>query len=185
MTAGFFDGDGCIQTGSNSSGLAVVFAQSGNAIPLCLQYYKHWYGGVIYTTILKSDKHRNAYRLFIGSVNALPILDIIIRKSVLKRPQAELAYQYLITKDNLNRVDLLRQIRTQKQEYTEITILPEKLTASYVAGLFDAEGTVAYNGTSISCGITQRSSPNMHCSAYGVLAAQFTKTAAVGSGMQR
>jgi hypothetical protein len=156
LTAGFFDGDGCIDVHCS---IRVRFTQAGIVIPGITLFFQSLYGGVIETIKRKSATTRDAYNLTISGVAALPLLDILREKSIVKREQACLGIEFTLSKDTMYREYCKKRIKDLKKEYHLITIDKTRLTNAYIAGLFDAEGCVSYaKQITIYCTLAQKSS---------------------------
>jgi hypothetical protein len=160
--AGFMDGDGSISL-SSTYDLRVEIGQSCNEkIPLVME----WLGSLFESTIY-SHKHshpgrRMTHRIQPLGKNARRMLDIMLKYCVLKSDQAEKALQFLDGEISPQiAYEYLKQAKEVKT-YQAIDIDKSRLTLSYIAGLFDAEGCVDVIGsTCIRARIAQQQSPKL------------------------
>ncbi|KAL4852913.1 hypothetical protein ACK3TF_006041 [Chlorella vulgaris] len=150
--AGFFDGDGSINvskvgySGKQGYLLKAEFSQCNKGF---LERLGQQFGtGKMYKDV-RPDKYAGEanYCLRFCGAAARPLLDVLARLAIVKAPQAALALTFL----DLPRVgsgDEKEQIRLKMRDLNAdktYTKQYSRLTAGYVAGLFDAEGNV-YTG---------------------------------------
>ncbi len=172
--AGFFDGDGCIDVrmGRKScGGLSINFNQSKNGgIPEVLTFIQKYYGGKINSINRSSQKgrenHRKEYKLCITAWESTPLLMDLTKYTILKQPQCEKAILFLETSEKMRipwdhpiRIDVATSLQQMKKEYNNAIIDKKKLTNPYLAGMFDADGSVYFaHATSVQSSIAQASS---------------------------
>ncbi len=172
--AGFFDGDGCIDVRmgrKRGGGLRIIFSQSKNeTIPEVLTFIQKYYGGKITSRDRSSQKgrenDRKEYNLCITAWESKPLLLDLAKYTILKQPQCEKAILFLETSEKMRilwdhpiRIDVATSLKQMKKEYNKAIIDKEKLTNPYLAGMFDADGSVYFmHKTSVRSSIAQASS---------------------------
>ena len=151
--ASFCDGDGMITIRKNSATAVVALYQSsGNdAAPPVLIEIQRLLGGALLCG--KMRKSKPEWRLLWQGAHCRPMLELMVKFGVVKKPQARIAL------DVLNKVEELgagkvkpiaerKQIALLKKQTEALKISANQLTIPYVAGLFDAEGYVGFQASS-------------------------------------
>jgi hypothetical protein len=152
-----------------------------------MSFQKSWglYGGYIYTTKSKHKNRRDTHHLRILSYYALPLLHILVDHSIIKRRQVELAIMFILTDDIAKCKIYSDAITKLKEECHLVTIPTTRLTKPYIAGLFDAEGSISSKGIgAIKCTIAQTCCPPLLRAIDNVwgLGAGFTRSEIVWCG---
>jgi hypothetical protein len=151
--AGFLDG--YISMGERSKAIYVGFTQVGTdqSPPQVLKHIQYFIGGTISDAGRASIKHKRIYKLKIYESSCLELLTLLSPYLIIKLPQALVAIKYLTIKMQLHyiqlddslRVSTYNQLCTLKHEYEyrKVDVDPSRVTVSYLAGFFDAEGCVS------------------------------------------
>ncbi len=147
--AGFFDGDGSIYITSETK-LTVAISQSCDSqIPEVFTIIQQYYGGSVTSRKRESDRfYRKEHTLSFYHEYAQALLESLTKNAIIKREQAELGLEYTTMRRKMNkeitkrREEIKNKLFALKDDYANSTILPDRITSSYVAGIFDAEGCV-------------------------------------------
>lgn len=141
--AGIFDGDGCVSIFYRKEGryqASVSINQSQEiGVPTVLTFIQQYYGGSITDTTREMKNVRPSHRLEILVEHRENFLKDIRDYSILKAEQARLMLEYPTSN---NRKLLCDTITRLKDEYHLVSIDKSKITTSYIAGFFDAQGSV-------------------------------------------
>lgn len=157
--SGFFDGDGSITVEKlNKSGytLRIKFCQSNeNWIQKVQRIYPfmHYDGGI------RRDGNKCEYQLRAAGKQIEPLVDDLLKYSILKYEQLLEAKKFFALINVKGKSDEKEKIYLKLKELKkQSNIKPyERLSKEYIAGLFDAEGSIGvYTGT-LRVKITQKS----------------------------
>lgn len=156
--AGFFDGDGCILINKQKNGftLRIRFFQSNEDwINTINRYYPflHKSGGC------RRDNHRNEYSLGASGIQIKPLINDLLKYSILKYEQLLLANKYFDLINAVNKTDekndIYEKLKSLKKNSTNKPY--ERSSIQYIAGLFDAEGSIGIYNNTLRVKITQKS----------------------------
>jgi hypothetical protein len=150
--AGFFDGDGCViippKREKDSIGPCphVLISQSYNAgVPPEFTYIAKYFNGTLWT----SDKApppntRKNWKFLLQSLkNVTTFLKAISPYVIKKRRQVDLALEYLRGNRNIgSHADFKERISACTKSYMSVEVDTERLTHAYIAGLFEADGSI-------------------------------------------
>lgn len=158
---GFMDGDGCIHATADRKIVVSISQAQQSSIPVILTFLQNHYGeGVLLHVPAKLKNHRDMHVLRFYGQNALGILQDIADYGIVKRDQAASAIKFLRKDIKFEEVHSLLSSAKNLADYQSVSILTERLTPAYIAGLFDAEGCVGVKGqTSIVVQLSQKQSP--------------------------
>lgn len=157
--AGFFDGDGSIAVEKiNTSGytLRIKFCQSNENFIKTIQSI---YPFMHYDGRLRRPNHRCEYQLRAAGKQIEPLIDDLLKYSILKYEQlceAKKFFQYINIPGTINKkkeiYEKLKELKKQSK------IKPyERLSKEYISGFFDAEGSIGIYSNSLRVKITQKS----------------------------
>jgi len=160
---GFAEGDGCI-TVDHTGRLKVLVTQvQNNGTPQILELFQQVYAGKI-----SNPRHhagwRNKYEWICNGFASLPVLKDWIQFGTLKRDQANIVFDFMTSNKTSNCVPIYLQLKAAKDPnaYLSVEIDDSVITAPYIAGLFDAEGTIGcYVGTTFKICFAQKNSINL------------------------
>lgn len=146
--AGFFDGDGCIQmTTCGTLELQVAQSSSNDDQPAILLEFQKYFGGEVYMNAKRTVNQRPQFQYKVTARLALPLVEIVSKYGIIKRPQAELVLKHIpeegvrgfrMTLKDSESLD--SNLRKLKGEYASIQIDESRMTIPWTAGLADAEG---------------------------------------------
>lgn len=153
--AGFFDGDGSIAVEKLSGGYTLrvkLFQSDENLIDQFHSAFPFLHKG-------KQDRGRNRteYSLRASGHQIIPLLLLLKDNSILKYQQVVEATKFL---------DLVKGDKTEKEAmYTSLKMMKvsssikpyERLTVPYIAGLFEAEGSIGLYTRGLRVKLTQKS----------------------------
>ena len=156
---GFFDGDGCIlveKLKDDGFTLRIKFCQSNED---WINKIKRYYPILKKSGGQREDNCRNEYQLRAAGKQIEPLLDDLLKYSILKYEQLLQAKQFIklinVKNKTKEKQDIYMKLKILKQESKNKPY--ERLSTQYVAGLFDAEGSIGiYNG-SLRVKLTQKS----------------------------
>jgi hypothetical protein len=151
--AGFFDGDGCViippKREKDSIGPCphIIISQSYNAsVPPEFTYIAKYFNGTLWT----SDKSpppntRKNWKFLLQSLkNVTTFLKAISPYVIKKRRQVDLALEYLRGNREIStHADYKERISQCTRTYYTVEVDNQRLTYAYIAGLFEADGTVS------------------------------------------
>ena len=162
--AGAFDGDGCILF-SNKLQAQVAQSSSDENPPALLTEFRDCFGGNVtgpYTRnrVGKYGSHKPEYRFCVTGKQCKPLLEVIAQYGIIKAPQAIMGLECLSRGLNrsINPILLLsvkdktyykKMFTKAKTEYDSVPIDKSKITDAWMAGFFEAEGTIGYHGTEV------------------------------------
>ena len=110
--AGFFDGEGCISIQKHhGNGAYVLWVSITNTSPEPLRLMKEHWGGH-FVLIRRHDPQSNIYRLYLSTRRAATFIEDVLPYLIIKKPQAELALEYVTHVDDCNR--MYRHIKGKK-----------------------------------------------------------------------
>lgn len=171
--SGFMDGDGSIMMGvSNTNQYSLVvrgFQSQDNGIPVILYLLRHFYGGLIYTSLKRRENQRTQHWYEIQGIKSQYILKDLSEYQLLKRNQALLAAEYLklenpsveVQQSYVDRLHAMKDLAA----YQAVTFENRPISDAYIAGLFDAEGSIGLSKSAqTACfwtTIAQKSSLNL------------------------
>ena len=159
--AGFLDGDGCVHLfkGRTNAMVTVSQAHTGEEPPATLQRIYRHYGGSFCKRPRKNGTRQQWILQISQSTHNHTLLREIADHGIIKAPQAALLLNFF-EEGMVNRGHAYRQLGLLKKRYHEIVVDASRLTASYIGGLFDAEGSVEIRiKGALSLEIAQKSSP--------------------------
>ena len=145
--AGFFDGDGSISMVKPSKDsprgrIAVSFSQScESGVPPELQHLAGHFKGHLWKR-KPNPKHRQGWVLNITNrEDVLAFASAIVDKVAIKTDQLRTAVDFMLgVRDDFEAVYL--ELKASKSSYNEVVIDPRKLTDAYIAGVFEADGSL-------------------------------------------
>lgn len=156
--SGFFDGDGSISVEKLNGGytLRLKFCQSNedwiNIIQRCYPFLKKS-GGI------REDNQRNEYQLRAAGKQIEPLVDDLLKHSILKYNQLLEAKKFIelinVKSKNEEKEQIYNNLKKLKKENN--TKPYERLCIEYISGLFDAEGSIGVYNNSLRVKITQKS----------------------------
>jgi hypothetical protein len=156
--AGFFDGDGSItveKLKQDSFTLRIKFCQSNLK---CIQEIQSYYPFLKYDGGLRNDI-RCEYQLRAAGQQNEPLLDDLLKFSILKYEQlleAKKFFQYINVKNTYKEKEAIYNRLKELKKTSEIKPY-DRLNIKYIAGLFDAEGSIGIYNNSLRVKITQKS----------------------------
>jgi hypothetical protein len=165
--AGFLDGDGCIRLNGSKNHPEIFFTQSCNSdIPAAFQKIALYYGGKARKITEGNSVHRISWRLaYSDAMDIRALLHDTLPHLQLKLNQAKWMHQHINSEDETEQKELSENIKQAKtlESYQSVQIEPDRLSAAYVAGLFDAEGCckIPKGRTTIRISLSQTSSPTL------------------------
>lgn len=158
--AGFFDGDGCIMVEKlNNTGytLRIKFSQSNEDWINKLQRYYCFLKKT--NNSQRRDNNRIEFELRAAGKQIEPLIDDLLPYTILKYEQlleAKKFFKLINVRDKKEEKEAI-YIKL-KQLKTKSSIKPyDRLCKEYIAGLFDAEGSVMLSNNNLSIGIAQKS----------------------------
>lgn len=139
--AGFIDGDGSIYYGRNGINVSVLQCSP----KILLHLYKQFGGNIRSIDNKKKDGFkRNSYLWSINGSTCIPFLEYIHGHVIIDCDKVTLALEWFKTSDTTQRNELGCKIRLLDKNTNNIKDY-SKVNIKYIAGLFDAEGCVAFN----------------------------------------
>lgn len=148
FVAGFIDGDGCISLNTPSAHdpsptPTIQIRQSKTeGVPEELELIRDHFGGTLHVKEPEKESHRPNWCLSIcAKTDVARLLESIRDYILIKKRQVELALEY-ISKGKEDHYDYYHLLREAKQDYSNVVICSDKITAPYAAGLFAADGSV-------------------------------------------
>lgn len=156
--SGFFDGDGSITIEKQKLGysLRVKFFQSNTRQIKWIQSYYPFlkiYGG------LRDMNQRCTYELRASGKQIQPLLDDLHKYSILKYEQLSEAKKMLKLIGLVDKIEekeaIYKRLKELKKSSTDKNY--SRLTIPYIAGLFDAEGSIGIYNKTLRVKITQKS----------------------------
>lgn len=156
--AGFFDGDGCINIEKCNKNyiLRIRFAQSNKNL---LEQIQIKYPILHLNTYKqRSLNYRIQYELRASGIKIKSLLDDLSRYSILKHDQLLIAIEFLklynLRDKNKERHELYLKLRELKKSSKDK--MYNRLNILYIAGFFDAEGSIGFYNNSLRLKITQK-----------------------------
>jgi LAGLIDADG-like domain len=147
--AGLFDGDGCISMDSDT-GIVVTISQAcDKEVPLVIQYLRHKYDARYTLHKARKDEHRDQHVVSVYDRYARELLTHIAEHSILKVDQARAALSYMNREADRDTVRSYLTASKVFDAYRKVDVYryQDRLTAPYMAGLFDAEGCAVCDPT--------------------------------------
>lgn len=145
--AGFLDGDGCVTMESPTTDRRrpaprVSATQSYNrGEPPELLFLRNRFHGSIRTVKKATNTRRNSWTFRVCESDREKLLSVVADHGIVKRRQAELALDYLV-QGKEDPAYFSYEIAREKADVHSTEIDVDRLTMSYLAGLFAAEGSV-------------------------------------------
>jgi len=157
--SGFFDGDGSIiveKLKGSGYTLRIKFCQSNENWIKTVQRiypYMHYDGGV------RRDNHKCEYQLRAAGKQIEPLVDDLLEYSILKYEQLLEAKKFFELINVKNKNNEKEQIYLKLKQLKKNSVLKpyDRLSKEYIAGLFDAEGSIGVYSNSLRVKITQKS----------------------------
>lgn len=152
--AGYLDGDGTItirrETGGRSSGFSgTIIVDADQCDPSVTLLLLNKFGGRYECKTQKKENARHQHRWVLTGEKTVPFLKDILPHLILKKKRAELALEFWDKKNEPSTLDedflKIFEKNTAMQKMDQLAFESsniDRLTDSYVAGLFDAEGCV-------------------------------------------
>jgi hypothetical protein len=158
--SGWFDGDGCIMIEKqNNDGFSLRIKLS--------QSDENWINTIhkFYPFLNKSmgkrkEKERYEFELRAAGKKIEPLIDDLLKYSILKYEQLVEAKSYISLINTVNQTAKKLQIYNKLKELKENRNqqpLYDRLNIQYIAGLFDAEGSIGIYNNKVRVKITQKS----------------------------
>lgn len=157
--AGFFDGDGSVTLEKQNGGfcLRIKFSQSNKDM---LEHIQSYYPFLRLGGGPRREGCKPEYELRAGGKQISPLLDDLISRTIIKQKQLLLAKEYLnlirVQNANAKKHEMYEAMKKLKNEVT-IERSYERINKYYIAGLFDAEGSIGLYGKTMRLKITQKS----------------------------
>lgn len=169
--AGFLDGDGSVEShirrNGTSASVSVRFTQcQSKGIPEVLTFISKYYPGAKFYSnrhVESSPTRRIKHDIQFFGYNAVWLLRDLANKAIIKRRQIDTALSLVKSSDRHTKVLLHREMQAAKETaalmHIDVQSDDERLTDSYIAGLFDAEGCIRVRNAhrSISVKLSQHS----------------------------
>ena len=158
--SGFFDGDGSITVEKQSSGycLRIKFFQSNeNLIKTIQRYYPILHKS---NNSRRKENNRIEYELRAAGKQIEPLIDDLLQYSILKYDQlieAKNFIQLINVKDKNEEKEIIYNKLKELKKTNNKNLSYEKLCKEYIAGLFDAEGSIGIYNSGLRVKITQKS----------------------------
>lgn len=174
--SGFADGDACVEFTKKL--VAGVYQSSGTKdFPEILKVYNSAFSGTRIELSnrkrigVKGNRNKPEYRWRLTGKMCLPFLQMMRDHSIIKLPQASLGIECIEESQNESWQHQMRYKNKEfytdlfskmKKEYANIDIDITRLTIPYIAGLFDADGSIYYRtSTCPAVRITQKGCPRI------------------------
>jgi len=158
----FADGDGYILvTREGYVKVGVVQAQNSGIPPILLIFQSTYGGDIGKPTRHTGKKWRPTYVWYCHGFATLPILKDWMQFGVLKRDQAKSVFEFMTRNNTSNCLAIYSQLSIAKEpkNYLNVEIDDSVLTIYYLAGLFDAEGSISCSyGTEVQVKFAQQNS---------------------------
>lgn len=156
--SGFFDGDGSITVEKIKGGytLRIKFSQSNEN---WIDIIKNYYPFLKKSGYQRRDTSKKEYELRAAGKQIKSLVDDLLQYSILKYEQLSEAYKFFDLINKRNKNDEKEQIYLKLKELkVNSTNKPyERLSIVYIAGLFDAEGSIGIYDKTLRVKITQKS----------------------------
>lgn len=156
--SGFFDGDGSIAIEKMKNGytLRIKFSQSNES---WIDTIKNYYPFLKKTGYKRRCNSRTEYELRASGVQIKPLVQDLLIYSILKYEQLLEANKFfeLINVKNKNEEKEKIYINLKKLKINSKNKPYERLSIPYIAGLFDAEGSIGIYNKTLRVKITQKS----------------------------
>ena len=159
--SGWFDGDGCIMVEKQNGGYAlrIKLSQSDeNWIDTILKFYPF----LKKSGSIRGNKQRTEYELRASGLQIEPLVDDLLKYTILKYEQLTVAKSFFKFINKLNTFEdkeaLYKKLKNLKETNSSRTMkIPyERLNTQYIAGFFDAEGCITVQD-GLRVKITQKS----------------------------
>lgn len=156
--SGFFDGDGSITVEKMKAGytLRIKFSQSNeNWIDTINNYYPF----LKKSGYKRNNNSRKEYELRAAGIQIKPLVKDLLKYSILKYSQLVEANNFFKLINTRNKHDEKENIYLKLKELKTINENKpyERLSIPYIAGLFDAEGSIGIYNKSLRVKLTQKS----------------------------
>jgi hypothetical protein len=157
--SGFFDGDGSITVEKSKGGysLRIKFSQSNEN---WIDTIKNYYPFLKKSGYKRNDKNsRKEYELRASGFQIKPLIEDLLKYSILKYDQLVVANKFfeLINTRNKNEEKEVIYLKLKELKNFSVNKLYERLTIPYIAGLFDAEGSIGIYNKTLRVKLTQKS----------------------------
>ncbi|CAE8609721.1 unnamed protein product [Polarella glacialis] len=133
---GFFDGDGCVTTVSDNSGVRLSVVQSANQAEVLMMFY-HAFGGGVYLQRSGQGPLKPVLQWQIGGSSAQRVAAIMSVVPAAKHEQLKIAASWPSC-PKLRSASVIELRRLKRSEVSPYTCP----SWSYISGFFDAEGCV-------------------------------------------
>ena len=152
FAAGFCDGDGNLHLGRTGTKISVFQSQT-DGIPAILEWFRNVFPNSTYSTLPGKGNVRRKHTLKWSGTAGYFFIKCVAQNGIVKRAQAKILLDFLdhflttgfyYDQRQEMREDIQRLNKTES--YQEIEIHPGSITNAYIAGLFDAEGSVGSYG---------------------------------------
>lgn len=178
--AAFIDGDGCIGSGfrKDTIPMKVVVTQvsSNENNPPVLDHFQSFYGGKVKLRKPASETTRPVYQHAVYGQLSRRLMRIVSEYGTLKANQARMILK--VISKQLDDIKQLRKtsveknrklydaLKRAKKRYSKVVVKSERLQIPYLAGLFDAEGSITLNarkkgGYHLRIAFSQKSAPQL------------------------
>jgi hypothetical protein len=156
--AGFFDGDGSITVEKIKGGytLRIKFSQSNEKF---IDTIKNYYPYLHKSEYKRNYNSRKEFELRASGIQIKPLVHDLLQYSILKNDQLIQANHFFELINIKNKHDEKEKIYLKLKELKTINENKpyERLTIPYIAGLFDAEGSIGIYGKTLRVKLTQKS----------------------------
>lgn len=166
---GLFDGDGSFRVHKKNTTWAPIVALSQShdqGPPPVLIRVQTLLGGALDKQREGDNRRRDAYELkWYSLYDCGTVTKALEPFLVLKRPQARRLLQFIANFGASSKKDKYRceqEMSAAKENYSAVEVAPDDLTIQFIAGLFDADGSIVLSKKgALQVSITKHSSENM------------------------
>ena len=157
--SGFFDGDGSITVEKMIGGytLRIKFSQSNEK---WIDTIKNYYPFLKKSGYKRKDTSRKEYELRASGIQIKPLVQDLLKYSILKYEQLVEATKFFELINTRNKNEEKEEIYLKLKELKTVdddNKLYERLSIPYIAGLFDAEGSIGIYNKTLRVKLTQKS----------------------------
>lgn len=156
--AGFFDGDGSITVEKMKGGytLRIKFSQSNEN---WIDTIKNYYQFLKKSGYKRNDNSRKEYELRASGIQIKPLVQDLLKYSILKYEQLLEANKFfeLINTRNKNEEKEKIYLKLKELKINNENKPYIRLSIPYIAGLFDAEGSIGIYNKTLRVKLTQKS----------------------------
>lgn len=161
--AGVIDGDGCIILNHLAAVRVSISQSQSSGPPPMLVFVQRYFGKAVAPINITIPNRRRQWILQFHGARATVILRLLLPHFIIKQRQALLALRCIGEASPEQKQVYVQQLREAKTltNLNTVTVQPTRLTAAYLAGLWDAEGYVGLTGRAVRLSLAQLSSISM------------------------